>query len=142
MPSWVEEASSDYAKRLPGRWKFTIREIAQAKGPNSNVIMAREADALLDAIPGKAHVVVLDNLGTEWSTAQVASHLNQWQTLGKDIVLVIGGADGLDQRIREKANQLWCLSPLTFPHPLVRVIVLEQLYRAQSMLDNHPYHRA
>lgn len=142
MPSWVEEASSDYAKRLPGRWKFTIRELAQAKGPNSNVIMAREADALLDAIPGKAHVVVLDNLGTEWSTAQVASHLNQWQTLGKDIVLVIGGADGLDQRIREKANQLWCLSPLTFPHPLVRVIVLEQLYRAQSMLDNHPYHRA
>lgn len=104
--------------------------------------MAKEADKLLGAMTDKSHVVALDNLGKAWSTAQVSEQLSQWQGLGKDIVFVIGGADGLDQRVRNRANQQWCLSPLTFPHPLVRVILLEQLYRAQSMLDNHPYHRA
>ena len=104
--------------------------------------MAKEADALLDAIPEKAHVIALDNLGVAWSTEQVSKQLESWQELGKSLVFLIGGADGLHPRARSRANQMWSLSNLTYPHPLVRVVLVEQLYRAQSLLDNHPYHRA
>ncbi|MFK7995742.1 MAG: 23S rRNA (pseudouridine(1915)-N(3))-methyltransferase RlmH [Granulosicoccus sp.] len=142
MPDWVEKASRDYVKRLPGRWKFTVREFTQAQGPNRDVVMAKEATMLLDAIPEKTHVIALDNRGTSWSTEQLAGQLRGWQEIGKNIVLIIGGAEGLHSRVRERADQQWCLSPLTFPHPLVRVILIEQLYRGQSLLDNHPYHRA
>lgn len=142
MPQWVQDGSKDYTKRLPARWKFTVRELAQAQGANSDIIMAKEAVSLLDTIPAKSHVIALDNLGVSWSTAQLASQLSGWQELGKHVSLVIGGADGLHSSVRDRADQLWCLSPLTFPHPLVRVILVEQLYRAQSLLDNHPYHRA
>jgi len=142
MPAWVQQASSDYVKRMPRRWQFTLREFAQAQGDSSEVIMAKEADAILTAIPDKAHVIALDNLGSSWSTKQVASQLESWQELGKSVVFLIGGADGLHPRCRDRANQMWSLSELTYPHPLVRVILSEQLYRAQSLLDNHPYHRA
>lgn len=142
MPEWVESASRDYIKRLPARWKFTVREFTQAQGPNSDVVMAKEANRLLDAIPDKSYVIALDNRGSAWSTEKLADQLRGWQELGKNIVLIIGGAEGLHSTIRERADQQWCLSPLTFPHPLVRVIVIEQLYRGQSLLDNHPYHRA
>ena len=104
--------------------------------------MAREAEALLAAIPEKAHVIALDNRGASWSTEQVAEQLERWQELGKSLVLLIGGADGLHPSVRQRADQMWSLSALTFPHPLVRVVLAEQLYRAQSLLDNHPYHRA
>lgn len=142
MPTWVLQASQEYVKRMPRRWQFQVREFAQSQGENSEIIMSREADALLAAIPEKSHVVALDNRGHHWSTEDVASQLENWQTLGKSVVLLIGGADGLHPRCRERADQLWSLSPLTFPHPLVRIILAEQLYRAQSLLDNHPYHRA
>ncbi len=142
MPQWVQDGAKDYTKRLPSRWKFTVRELAQAQGDGSDIIMAKEAGALLDAIPAKSHVIALDNRGVSWSTEQLASQLSGWQALGKNISLVIGGADGLHDSVRERADQQWCLSALTFPHPLVRVILVEQLYRAQSLLANHPYHRA
>lgn len=142
MPDWVERASSDYTKRFPRQWKFSVREFDRARGGDSNTIMGQEADALLKALPDKAHVVALDNRGSCWSTEQVAKQLRNWQSLGKNLVFLIGGADGLHSRCRERADQIWSLSPLTFPHPLVRVILIEQLYRAQSLLDNHPYHRA
>ena len=142
MPGWVQQASDDYSKRLPKRWQFQVREFQQAQGDSSDIIMSREADALLSVIPDKAHVIALDNRGSSWSTEQVAARLETWQELGKNLILLIGGADGLHLRCRERADQLWSLSPLTFPHPLVRVILVEQLYRAQSLLDMHPYHRA
>lgn len=142
MPGWVEHACADYSKRLPSRWQFKVRELAQAQGANAELIMAKEADLLSGAIPEKSHVVVLDNRGKAWSTEDLALQLDRWQSLGKNISLVIGGADGLHDSIRQRADQQWSLSPLTFPHPLVRVILTEQLYRAQSLLDNHPYHRA
>ncbi len=142
MPAWVSQASDDYIKRMPRRWQFQVREFAQAQGDGKDVIMAREAEALLAAIPDKAHVIALDNRGASWSTEQVAEQLERWQELGKSLVLLIGGADGLHPSVRERADQMWSLSPLTFPHPLVRVVLAEQLYRAQSLLDNHPYHRA
>lgn len=142
MPAWVQQASTDYVKRMPRRWQFTVREFPQAQGDTGDVIMAKEADALLDAIPEKAHVIALDNRGASWSTEQTAAHLASWQELGKSLIFLIGGADGLHPSCRARANQMWSLSPLTYPHPLVRVILVEQLYRAQSLLDNHPYHRA
>ncbi len=142
MPSWVEVACKDYVKRLPDRWKFTVREFGQSHGDNAQLIMTREASVLLDAIPERSHVVALDNRGMSWSTKQLAEQLGGWQELGRDITFVVGGADGLHDSVLERANQQWCLSELTFPHPLVRVILTEQLYRAQSLLSNHPYHRA
>lgn len=142
MPAWVQQASTDYVKRMPRRWQFIVREFPQAQGDTSDIIMAKEADLLLDAIPDKSHVIALDNRGSSWATEQVASQLASWQELGKSLVFLIGGADGLHLRCRERADQMWSLSPLTYPHPLVRVILVEQLYRAQSLLDNHPYHRA
>ena len=142
MPVWVQDACVDYVKRMPRRWQFSIREFGQAQGSSSDVIMAREADVLLNAIPEKSHAVVLDNHGKAWTTEQLSQQLGNWQTLGKNIVLVVGGADGLHASVKERADQQWSLSPLTFPHPLVRIILAEQLYRAQSLLDNHPYHRA
>lgn len=104
--------------------------------------MAKEAHMIIEALPEKSHVIALDNLGICWSTEQAAKQLEKWQESGKDLVFVIGGADGLHPDIRARANQLWSLSPLTFPHPLVRVVLTEQLYRSQSLLENHPYHRA
>lgn len=142
MPAWVQQASADYVKRMPRRWQFVVREFPQAQGDTSDIIMTKEADSLLDAIPDKAHVIALDNLGSSWTTVQVARQLSSWQELGKSLVFLIGGADGLHPSCRERADQMWSLSPLTYPHPLVRVILVEQLYRAQSLLDNHPYHRA
>ncbi|MGQ7845348.1 23S rRNA (pseudouridine(1915)-N(3))-methyltransferase RlmH [Granulosicoccus sp. 3-233] len=142
MPAWVSQASEDYIKRMPRRWQFQVREFAQAQGDSKDVIMAREAEVLLAAIPDKAHVIALDNRGRSWSTEQVAEQLERWQELGKSLILLIGGADGLHPSVRQRADQMWSLSDLTFPHPLVRVVLAEQLYRAQSLLDNHPYHRA
>ena len=142
MPAWVLQACAAYTQRMPKRWQFAVREFAQAQGSNSDIIKAKEADSLLSALPEKSHVVVLDNAGKAWTTEQLAQQLSDWQSLGKNVVLVVGGADGLHSSIKERANQQWSLSPLTFPHPLVRVILAEQLYRAQSLLDNHPYHRA
>lgn len=142
MPAWVTTGVEEYTRRMPRRWQFRLREFAQAQADNSELIMAREADALLAAIPEKSHVVALDNRGKLWSTEAVAEQLEHWQSLGKPLVLLIGGADGLHPDLRQRADQLWSLSPLTFPHPLVRVVLAEQLYRAQSLLDNHPYHRA
>jgi len=142
MPAWVQQASADYTKRMPRRWQFEWREFAQAQGDSREVIMAKEADLVLAAIPDRAHVIALDNLGHCWTTEQVSTQLARWKGLGKSLVFLIGGADGLHNRCRERADQQWSLSPLVFPHPLVRVILVEQLYRAQSLLDNHPYHRA
>ncbi len=142
MPAWVQAAATEYTRRMPRRWQFEWREFAQAQGDSADVVMAREADVILAAIPDKAHVIALDNRGHSWTTEEVSVQLERWQELGKSLVFLIGGADGLHQSCRDRADQLWSLSPLVFPHPLVRVILVEQLYRAQSVLDNHPYHRA
>jgi len=142
MPSWVQTGSEEYIKRLPRHWQFQLKEFAQAQGSSAKLAMEKEASTLLDATSDQAHLVALDNRGSLWSTADLSKQLENWQGIGKDLVFMVGGPDGLHARCLERADQSWSLSPLTFPHPLVRVIVTEQLYRAQSMLDNHPYHRA
>ena len=104
-------------------------------------LVAEEGAALLGAIPKGAHVVALDGRGKTWSSEELAAQLARWRMQGKDLAFLIGGADGLAPAVLERADQHWSLGPLTFPHPLVRIVVAEQLYRASSQLAHHPYHR-
>ncbi|HPY41824.1 MAG TPA: 23S rRNA (pseudouridine(1915)-N(3))-methyltransferase RlmH, partial [Thiolinea sp.] len=100
-----------------------------------------EGEKLLAAIPAGSLVIALDVLGKPWSTEQLSSQLDQWLASGQDVALLVGGPEGLSKACLQRSDQKWSLSALTFPHPLVRIIVAEQLFRAWSILSNHPYHR-
>lgn len=144
MPGWVEQGVAEYAKRLPGEMKFQFVEINPGKrGKGADIQRAIEAEskAILSGISDRDWVVALDLTGKPWSTEQLAWHLTDWQHSGNDVVFLIGGPDGLSQACLQRANQRWSLSALTYPHPLVRIILVEQLYRAVSINTNHPYHR-
>jgi len=145
MPRWVQEGYAEYAKRLPPECALRLVEVPPGKrGKNADVarIMRDESGRLLAAIPKGATVVALEVGGRSWSTEQLAKRLDNWMGGGQDVALLVGGPDGLTDAARSAAGQLWSLSPLTLPHPLVRVVLAEQLYRAWSILRNHPYHRA
>ena len=144
MPDWVVTASKDYASRMPPHCQLLIREIPQEKrGKNADLQRIRQAEGeqLLAAIPGGARVVALDVQGKAWSTEQLSGQLDNWMQSGQDVALLIGGPEGLSPACLQRADTKWSLSNLTFPHPLVRIIVTEQLFRAWSILANHPYHR-
>lgn len=142
MPGWVASGVDEYLRRLPAGWRLRIVEHAQARGDTAALRTAADAAALLGSIEPRDHVVALDERGKQHHTAGFAQRLEAWQALGKPLVFVIGGADGLDESVRARADERLALSALTFPHPLVRVILIEQLYRAWSFNANHPYHRA
>jgi len=141
MPAWTETGAAEYAKRLPGAWSYRLLEHPQAKGDTAAVRSRREAEALLGGIDGRDHVVALDERGRCHDSCALGARLEHWQSLGKGLALVIGGPDGHGEALLGRADERWSLSPATFPHPLVRVLVLEQLYRAWSLNANHPYHR-
>ncbi len=144
MPGWVKQGYDDYAKRLPKDCELMLKEIAPGqRGKNCDVarIVRDEGERILTAIPTNSHVVALDLSGKAWATPELAQGLQRWQEGGKAVALLVGGPDGLADSVRQKAAEFWSLSPLTFPHPLVRIIVAEQIYRAWSILHNHPYHR-
>ncbi|VAW69992.1 23S rRNA (pseudouridine(1915)-N(3))-methyltransferase [hydrothermal vent metagenome] len=145
MPAWVEQGYEEYAHRMPAEAKLELKEIAAGKrGKNADIqrILDDEGLRLKAAIPKSAHIVVLDVKGKAYSTEQLARRMDDWMHGGQDICLLVGGPEGLSAECRALANEKWSLSALTFPHPLVRVILAEQLYRAWSVLRNHPYHRA
>ena len=145
MPAWVEQGYQEYAQRMPAEAQLVLREISPGKrGKNADISRIRQDEGLRiqAAIPKNNHVVALDIKAKAWSTEQLAQRLGQWMQSGQDVALLVGGADGLSQQCLDQADEYWSLSPLTFPHPLVRVILAEQLYRAWSVLRNHPYHRA
>jgi len=142
MPDWITQGCNEYIKRLPKQWKFEVREIAQSRADTADGRMAAESKLLLEALGEKSFVIALDNRGPALSTEKLAVELQNWLAVGKPINFVIGGADGLHDDCRARADKLVSLSALTFPHPMVRVIWLEQLYRAHSISQNHPYHRA
>jgi 23S rRNA (pseudouridine1915-N3)-methyltransferase len=144
LPQWIEQGFSEYAKRLPANFKLNLIEIsAQKRSKNSNVaqILAQESSRILEAIPAKSLIVALDERGTILSTPKLAMKLQNWQENFQSISLLIGGPDGLSKTCLDRASFQWSLSELTLPHHLVRIVVAEQLYRAWSILQNHPYHR-
>lgn len=145
MPSWVTEGFHDYARRMPRELPLELIEIAmphRGKNPDINRLMRQEADAVLAATAADDHVVAMEVGGRAWSTEDLAGQLGNWQLGGRDVCFLVGGPDGLHPACRERANQQWSLSPLTLPHPLVRILLAEQLYRAWTVTRNHPYHRA
>ena len=145
MPDWVTKSYTEYAHRLPAKCSLHLKEIPaekRSKNSNINAIMEKEADKLKAAIPNNCRVVALDVKGQAWSTEKLATRLQDWMMGGQDIALLVGGPDGLTPELLALAQEKWSLSKLTFPHPLVRVILAEQLYRAYTITENHPYHRA
>lgn len=144
MPGWVETGYRGYAKRLPQECSLHLIEIEpghRGKGANPDVARREEGSRMLAALPKGAQVVALDQGGKGWSTEELAGTLARWMADGRDLALLVGGPEGLSDDCRSRADRLWSLSPLTFPHPLVRIVVAEQLYRAWSILKRHPYHR-
>jgi len=144
MPRWVELGYQEYAKRMPAECRLQLLEIAaghRGKGADIARTLRDEGGRMLKAIPKGCRVVALDVEGRSWSTEQLSRQLDGWLGGGSDLALLVGGPEGLAEVCRQRADGRWSLSPLTLPHPLVRVVLAEQLYRAWSLLRNHPYHR-
>ena len=147
MPAWVTTACAEYTKRMPREASLEIIEIKpekRAAGNSTENIQLIEAKRILEAA-GRDYIVALDERGQQPTTLELAEKFKTWldgsTTQGRDIALVIGGADGLHASVKQQANWLWSLSKLTMPHALVRVMLAEQLYRAMTVIQNHPYHR-
>lgn len=144
MPGWVVDGCNEYSKRLPRELKLQWIELPlghRNKNAATQRAIASENDAMLAQIPDANTVVALDQRGKSWSTEQLAAELRDWQMNGRDVSLLIGGPDGLGKACVDRADKRWSLSELTLPHPLVRVLLVEQLYRAWSLNQGHPYHR-
>lgn len=144
MPGWVQDGFAEYAKRMPRECSLQLVEIPperRAKNADIARIKSTECEKLLGATSRGSRIVALDERGHAWSTRQLADRLGGWLAGGSDVALLVGGPDGLDSACLNKSELRWSLSPLTLPHPLVRVVVAEQLYRAWSLLQGHPYHR-
>ncbi len=145
MPKWVEAGFAEYAKRMPVECALKLVEIApghRGKGADITRAIRDEGERMLKSIPKGCMVIAMEVTGKAWSTEQLAERLSDWMENGCDLALLVGGPEGLDNPCRDRADLLWSLSPLTMPHPLVRVVLAEQLYRAWSLMRNHPYHRA
>ena len=145
MPDWVNTAWDDYAKRLPSDWAIVLKEIkpeSRTTGKTVAQMMAAEAKRIEAAIPSDALRIALDEHGKDLSTTKFSDTLQAWQNASQPIALLIGGPDGLDPTLKASCTQLLRLSSMTMPHPLVRIVLIEQIYRGWSLLVNHPYHRA
>jgi len=144
QPSWVDSAFAEYAGRLPRQWQFRLQEIATAqrnKGAVKNAAKEVEGAKILAQTKAAELVIVLDERGRQFTSRELAGKIDDWQTVGQDIVFVIGGPDGVAADVLQRANLTWSLSKLTLPHGLARVLFAEQIYRAWSLLSGHPYHR-
>lgn len=144
MPAWISAGFQEYAQRMPKEAAFRLIEIKpEPRSASTPVARLTEAEAkrIRAAFPADCFKVVLDERGSGCTTRELAQRIESWQMEGRDVAFVIGGADGLDDTIQREADWLWSISGLTLPHGLVRVLVAEQLYRAYSVLQNHPYHR-
>ncbi|QKX17524.1 23S rRNA (pseudouridine(1915)-N(3))-methyltransferase RlmH [Microbulbifer sp. YPW1] len=147
MPAWVQDGYNEYAKRLPRELTLEMVEVPLGnRGQKNSAALVekarqKEGEAMLAAINPREHVVALEVKGKSWSTEQLSRELADWQMSGDNVCLLIGGPDGLSPDCVARANQKWSLSALTLPHPLVRVLLAEQLYRAWTLLAGHPYHK-
>lgn len=144
MPAWVDQGVADYGVRMPRELKLQWRDIPLAKrgkDRNGEALCRKEGEQILKTIPAGDQVIALDVKGASWSTEELARKLGDWQMSGDNYSLLIGGPDGLSPECLQRARLRWSLSDLTLPHPLVRVLLAEQLYRAWTITVNHPYHR-
>ncbi|MFS2116399.1 23S rRNA (pseudouridine(1915)-N(3))-methyltransferase RlmH [Herbaspirillum frisingense] len=145
MPAWIETGFQEYAKRMPPECRIILKEIKPVERSGSRTaetVMAQEREKIEAALPKGARVIALDERGRDWTSVQLSQQLVQWQQNGRDVAFVIGGADGLDPGFKAGADTLIRISSMTLPHGMVRVMLAEQLYRAWSITQNHPYHRA
>ncbi len=144
QPAWVTDAFNDYAARLPRNWRFRLQEIPLANRGRQRTPQSRdlEGDAIIAARNDNERMVVLDERGKQPDSVMLSGWLGDWQADGRDVCFVIGGPDGLSQACLDAADRRWSLSNLTLPHGMVRVILVEQLYRAWTLQTGHPYHRA
>lgn len=148
LPDWQESGFNEYARRMPRDMLLTLTELkpeARRDEPGSTAatrVLEKEALRIEAALQKDVIKIVLDETGKAVTTQQLAQRLARWRDDARDVAFVIGGADGTAARLKSGADWLWSLSPLTLPHGLVRVMLAEQLYRAVSILNNHPYHRA
>jgi 23S rRNA (pseudouridine1915-N3)-methyltransferase len=143
LPAWAQVALDDYTKRFPPDWRVTLKSVkTQAReGQSAPKLMAMEAERILAALPKDPFIVALDERGANLTTQALSEELKAWSAMGQDIVFLIGGPDGLDPELKAKAHQLLRLSSMTLPHAMVRVMLVEQLYRVWSIQNAHPYHR-
>jgi 23S rRNA (pseudouridine1915-N3)-methyltransferase len=144
MPSWVNHAVTEYAKRFSDPVSFSLIEIPlqkRSKTGDLNRIMEKEMLHMQAAIPPTAYVIALEIEGQSFSSEQLAEKMNQLQQQENHLCFLIGGPEGLSSRLVAQCNAKWSLSKLTLPHPIVRVVLVEALYRAWSILKNHPYHK-
>lgn len=147
-PDWVAAGFEDYARRMPRETRIELTEVKPAarsrqaqSGASIAQILAAEKTRILAAVPADSVKIALDERGESLSTADLARKLAGWMQQGRDVSFMVGSADGLDQGLKKDADLLLSLSAMTLPHAMVRVMLAEQLYRAMSLLQNHPYHR-
>lgn len=143
QPAWVDTAFADYANRLPRQWRFTLHTIATSRrrAAGADAAKVEEGERIAAALKKAERAVMLSEDGTEVSTVELAGRLEAWQADGRDVCFVIGGPDGFSDDCLARAEFRWSLSRLTLPHGLARVLCAEQLYRASSLNEGHPYHR-
>lgn len=145
MPAWITTGFTEYQKRMPPHMQLVLQEIEPVRRTGkstSDKAREIEAKAILEALPKRAHVVALDEHGRQYTSMELADKIHDYQQLGSDVVIIIGGPEGLTSEVLDRANETISLSKLTLPHPLVRVFIAETLYRAYSIDAGLPYHRA
>ena len=145
MPKWVEAGFDEYARRMPHESTIELMEIKPEKrgeGKKIEQLLVAEAARILAALPSKCRIVAMDERGRQWTTAKLADSITGWMRNGGDTAFLVGGADGLDANIKNSADEVLALSAMTLPHGLARILLAEQLYRAVSLINRHPYHRA
>ena len=143
MPAWVEDGVAEYSRRMPREYAVEWVDIAPAKRGNGSPQRYREkeGEVILSRLAKTDHLVALDVSGSTISTENISDRFDQWQMQGQHVSIVIGGPDGLDAAVLQRAAEQWSFGRITLPHPLVRIILAEQLYRAWSVQAGHPYHR-
>lgn len=144
MPPWVKQGYEEYAIRMPNDCRLVLKQIdppKRTRNYDKSKVIRQEEERILAAVPDSSYVVALDLAGKMWSTDDLSRALARWRRECKSVSLLVGGPDGLGERCKSTAQETWSLSNLTFPHSLVRILVAEQLYRAWSILSNHPYHK-
>jgi len=144
MPEWVTQGYKEFVRRMPPECRLNLIEVPagkRTKAADIKRLLAQEGERMLESLPKNALVLALDVNGRQWDTVQLAQQLDGWMREGRDVALLIGGPEGLAPACKARAEGTWSLSTLTFPHPLVRIILAEQLYRATTILKHHPYHK-